>query len=229
MSSGDLRWTEALVYSLLCCWLGLLTAGYNFRRRVGHVIYWGGLLGMRRLHGRLEDGRGVGGRTMDRGWPGRHRRRRFGHLPIFCSLPRLPWAILLYRCPGPCYPFGDVRLGEEAETPEGGQRVRATKPPVWLPATPLLSLGGLMLLLERGDGSCGWQREAWLLTEGCRGVKAAGLGQEVGGVTWPLPAIGGRRGLPADCFGRGWVFGFARCGRERVGPCRGSRSESRSC
>jgi len=42
MSSGDLRWTEALVYSLLCCWLGLLTAGYNFRRRVGHVIYWGG-------------------------------------------------------------------------------------------------------------------------------------------------------------------------------------------
>ena len=51
-------------------------------------------------------------------------------------------------------------------------------------------------------------------------MKAAGLGQEVGGVTWPLPAIGGRRGLPADCFGRGWVFGFARCGRERVGPLR---------
>lgn len=121
MSFGRPVWTEALVYSLLCCWLGLLTAGYNFRRRVGHVIYWGGLLGMRRLHGRLEDGRGVGGRMMDRRWPGRHRRRRFGHLPIFCSLPRLPWAILLYRCPGPCYPFGDVRLGEEAETPEGGQ------------------------------------------------------------------------------------------------------------
>ena len=93
MSSGDLRWTEALVYSLLCCWLGLLTAGYNFRRRVGHVIYWGGLLGMRRLHGRLEDGRGVGGRMMDRRWPGRHRRRRFGHLLILCSLLRLlPWA-----------------------------------------------------------------------------------------------------------------------------------------
>ena len=36
-------------------------------------------------------------------------------------------------------------------------------------------------------------------------MKAAGLGQEVGGVTWRLPAIGGHRGLPADCFGRGWV------------------------
>ena len=44
-------------------------------------------------------------------------------------------------------------MGEEAETPEGGQRVRATNPPVGWPATPLLSLGGLMLLLERGDGS----------------------------------------------------------------------------
>ena len=31
-----------------------------------------------------------------------------------------------------------------------------------------------------------------------------------------MPAIGGHRGLPADCFGRGWVFGSARCGRERV-------------
>ena len=59
-------------------------------------------------------------------------------------------------------------------------------------------------------------------------MKAAGLGQEVGGVTLVTARYWGHQGLPADCFGRGWVFGFARCGRERVGPLRaGVGPESR--
>ena len=45
-------------------------------------------------------------------------------------------------------------------------------------------------------------------------MKATGLGREVGGVA--ANYLGPLRALPADCFSRGWIFGSARCGWERV-------------
>ena len=121
-----------------------------------------------------------------------------------------------------------------AEAPGGGSdRSQVTgpppPPPVWSPADSLFSPSAAALgyssrgatEVEDGSEKPGSLRElSW--REGCR----AGAGG--GWRNLAAARFGGRRGLPADCFGRGWVFGFARCGRERVGPLRaGVGPESR--